>query len=526
MLECGNGVVEPQEECDDGNRVSFDGCDDSCKFELCGNGVMNFLEACDDGNRVSNDGCSQTCEIEPENIKEMDVAPRRLEWNINSRVVGGNGDKSIQITYSGSGHALTIRASDIQIAGRNAAQFIATARSVSLPYELGGLHDLMIDVSYIGPTGNNSVADATLKVTGHFFTESRHVEVPIRAYVYNPEIEALPGVVRSYQDAPCGGFEGDDTWEAPGRVGLAVNNYPSTQRVTAIAETMVSHGTIIAKPHDPNISLPVDLRPGESLEYELIWSGQGPALEEMGEVALTVQDVESGGIYYVSQQVSYRQFEDCSAPRLVIADFLNFGTSEVGIVSAEPLPYFNTGSADLEITSIEACQEPAPNATFEHQASLPVTLAPTGLSGSQSIPFVVTPHEPGWHSMCMKIITNDAVGEYEMNLFTSTVGRTAAMIPALIELTPSNPTKMAQIVNVGALPIVIRQGALVIDSGFTFSLGARSYPVTLQPGDILDVLVSIVDPEVDASGTLDLDTDPQDGLPVVGESMGLRFEVP
>jgi len=31
---CGNGIVEPGEECDDGNNVSGDGCDASCKIEV------------------------------------------------------------------------------------------------------------------------------------------------------------------------------------------------------------------------------------------------------------------------------------------------------------------------------------------------------------------------------------------------------------------------------------------------------------------------------------------------------------
>ncbi|MCA9677821.1 MAG: DUF4215 domain-containing protein [Myxococcales bacterium] len=61
---CGNGVVGPDEGCDDGNAISGDGCDANCTVTGCGNGVQTAGEACDDGNLDANDGCSPTCVIE------------------------------------------------------------------------------------------------------------------------------------------------------------------------------------------------------------------------------------------------------------------------------------------------------------------------------------------------------------------------------------------------------------------------------------------------------------------------------
>ncbi|MBU1382068.1 SUMF1/EgtB/PvdO family nonheme iron enzyme [Myxococcota bacterium] len=61
---CGNGSVEPDEDCDDGNRINGDGCDYMCASEIgqtCGNGIIEGSEDCDDGNRVSGDGCSASC---------------------------------------------------------------------------------------------------------------------------------------------------------------------------------------------------------------------------------------------------------------------------------------------------------------------------------------------------------------------------------------------------------------------------------------------------------------------------------
>jgi len=61
---CGNGTVDPGEQCDDGNTTSCDGCDSNCKVSGCGNGVVCPPEQCDDGNGTNGDGCSSTCQLE------------------------------------------------------------------------------------------------------------------------------------------------------------------------------------------------------------------------------------------------------------------------------------------------------------------------------------------------------------------------------------------------------------------------------------------------------------------------------
>ena len=61
---CGNGTLDPAEECDDGNNESGDGCDAACNLEVCGDEVVQGGEACDDGNTEAGDGCSATCEVE------------------------------------------------------------------------------------------------------------------------------------------------------------------------------------------------------------------------------------------------------------------------------------------------------------------------------------------------------------------------------------------------------------------------------------------------------------------------------
>jgi cysteine-rich repeat protein len=58
---CGDGVIEGDEACDDGNAVDEDLCTNACASPSCGDGIQSIGEACDDGNAVDNDGCSLAC---------------------------------------------------------------------------------------------------------------------------------------------------------------------------------------------------------------------------------------------------------------------------------------------------------------------------------------------------------------------------------------------------------------------------------------------------------------------------------
>jgi cysteine-rich repeat protein len=66
---CQNGAIEDQEQCDDGNGVTGDGCDAACINEVCGNGVLQVNEQCDDGDLDNGDGCSSLCQIEPGTLR-------------------------------------------------------------------------------------------------------------------------------------------------------------------------------------------------------------------------------------------------------------------------------------------------------------------------------------------------------------------------------------------------------------------------------------------------------------------------
>jgi cysteine-rich repeat protein len=60
---CGDGVVNGDEQCDDGNKVNTDGCI-ACDLAVCGDGVLHKgVEACDDGNMVDGDNCTNACTV-------------------------------------------------------------------------------------------------------------------------------------------------------------------------------------------------------------------------------------------------------------------------------------------------------------------------------------------------------------------------------------------------------------------------------------------------------------------------------
>jgi cysteine-rich repeat protein len=62
---CGNGALDPGEECDDGDTTDGDGCDSNCRVTACGNGIVTSGEECDDANLITSDGCEADCTRTP-----------------------------------------------------------------------------------------------------------------------------------------------------------------------------------------------------------------------------------------------------------------------------------------------------------------------------------------------------------------------------------------------------------------------------------------------------------------------------
>jgi cysteine-rich repeat protein len=94
---CGNGVVEPGEQCDDGNTQACDGCSPSCQKEFCGNGTIECGEECDDGtaNGAPGDPCDASCHVVHAGNLVYVPGSRRggngclLEWAVQNTPVAG-----------------------------------------------------------------------------------------------------------------------------------------------------------------------------------------------------------------------------------------------------------------------------------------------------------------------------------------------------------------------------------------------------------------------------------------------------
>lgn len=66
---CGDGLIQPPEECDDGggnSMTAVDACRPDCRRAYCGDGVVDTGEECDDGegnDDASVDGCRTSCDL-------------------------------------------------------------------------------------------------------------------------------------------------------------------------------------------------------------------------------------------------------------------------------------------------------------------------------------------------------------------------------------------------------------------------------------------------------------------------------
>jgi cysteine-rich repeat protein len=118
VFDCGNGIVENFEWCDDGPLNGQPGkCNNECEETVpakvdfdddgasqdspvtgaeCGNDIVEIGEGCDDGNNENGDGCSSICEIETINKipgEVLDEEPVGCEitgasWSVKETTVG------------------------------------------------------------------------------------------------------------------------------------------------------------------------------------------------------------------------------------------------------------------------------------------------------------------------------------------------------------------------------------------------------------------------------------------------------
>ncbi|EKD42605.1 MAG: hypothetical protein ACD_73C00085G0001, partial [uncultured bacterium] len=62
---CRDGIIQNNEQCDDGNNIDTDSCLSNCQTARCGDGfIQASIETCDDSNTTDLDGCSASCIVE------------------------------------------------------------------------------------------------------------------------------------------------------------------------------------------------------------------------------------------------------------------------------------------------------------------------------------------------------------------------------------------------------------------------------------------------------------------------------
>ena len=104
---CGDGTLDPGEDCDRGPDVPGDDCAADCTFEegICGNSLVDADETCDDGNSVAGDGCDADCQTETFVVAHQYLADDQTTPRIAAGVdASGNGGFAVTWT-DGSGLA-------------------------------------------------------------------------------------------------------------------------------------------------------------------------------------------------------------------------------------------------------------------------------------------------------------------------------------------------------------------------------------------------------------------------------------
>lgn len=107
--ECGNAVLESDEECDYGQQNGpGNTCLANCFLNVCGDGdVLVGVEACDDGNTSSDDGCSAECTLESACANSFLVNPDFEDGILDPWTTNGDAGVTMDGPHTGSWSAHT-----------------------------------------------------------------------------------------------------------------------------------------------------------------------------------------------------------------------------------------------------------------------------------------------------------------------------------------------------------------------------------------------------------------------------------
>lgn len=104
---CGDGVVDPGEECDDGEENGlFAACSDECRINVCGDGKVHAgVEACDEGAANVDTGyCRSDCTLNACGDGFVFTGVEECDSGINNSILYGECDDDCTINRCGDGH--------------------------------------------------------------------------------------------------------------------------------------------------------------------------------------------------------------------------------------------------------------------------------------------------------------------------------------------------------------------------------------------------------------------------------------
>ncbi len=138
---CGDGELNLDEACDDGNFDNTDACTEYCLLPACGDGYVQpgNTETCDDGNLVDGDGCNADC-----------VESGAAVWTATFDGVDGLADTGRAVAVDGSGAVIVAGSTEVPAEDDNVLLWKVDASDGSDVWSrdvLGTGHDAAHDVA-------------------------------------------------------------------------------------------------------------------------------------------------------------------------------------------------------------------------------------------------------------------------------------------------------------------------------------------------------------------------------------------
>ncbi|MBI5503472.1 MAG: DUF4215 domain-containing protein [Deltaproteobacteria bacterium] len=163
--QCGDGVVQRSETCDDGNSDNGDGCLSNCALAACGDGFLHVgVEGCDDLNLTDGDGCSSACEVES-GVETVDLSISKSD-SPDAVTAGNRLGYSLAVTNHGPGVALNVSVIEDLDAYTTFVSASATCTAVvgiGVVCDLGAMlegetvnFDVVVDVGLDAPTDGDN----------------------------------------------------------------------------------------------------------------------------------------------------------------------------------------------------------------------------------------------------------------------------------------------------------------------------------------------------------------------------------